>query len=405
MKKKIGSAIGLKNQNNTSLQKTDENSVSPHEGVEINKDLLVVDTENLKKELIWKQILSKSVHTPEKLVEIFNLNKETLEKVCEKYPALINPYYLSLIEKADYSDPIFKQAIPSLEELTDEIGLEDPLFEEPEHQTRKGVPSLVTHRYPDRVLFRVSNQCAMYCRFCTRKRKVGDLNKQPTQIEIELAISYIKEHPEVRDVILSGGDPLMLSDRVLEKIISGVYDILKDRENSIIRIGTRIPCVLPHRITPKLAKMLSKYHPLFINTHFNHPNEITEESKKACATLANAGIPLGCQTVLLKGVNDDPKVMKELMQKLISIRVRPYYIYQADEVKGTNHFRTKVSKGLEIYKALRGHTSGLCVPTFVIDAPGGGGKIPLLPEYLQSIDNDKVVLKNYEDKTFEYHQA
>jgi lysine 2,3-aminomutase len=350
----------------------------------------------------WKRILRKSVSSPKEVSLLFGIDKQKTEEICSKYPALVNPYYLSLIKEKN--DPIYNQCIPSEKELMDSCGEEDPLHEEPENQVRKNVPSLITHRYPDRVLFRISNKCAMYCRFCTRKRKVGDLRKQPTWLEIQKALEYLKNHEEVRDVILSGGDPLMLDDLLLDKILSEVYAIMSHRENSIIRIGTRIPCVLPQRITSELCGVLRKYQPIYINTHFNHPSEITEQSKKACAMLADSGIPLGCQTVLLKGVNDDPAVMKELMQKLVSIRVKPYYIYQADPVKGTNHFRTKVEKGLEIYKAIRGHTSGLCVPAFVIDAPGGGGKIPLLPEYLQSINETEVVLKNYEGKIFSYPQ-
>jgi len=357
----------------------------------------------IKKEQDWKQILRRSISLPKDISRISGLSLESAEKICSKYPARINPYYLSLIKKR--GDSIYKQCIPCEKELEDLQGEEDPLYEEPEHQVRKNVPSLLTHRYPDRVLFRISNQCAMYCRFCTRKRKVGDETKQPTPSEIKKALMYIAEHREIRDVLLSGGDPLMLSDIFLEKIINAVYEILKSRNNSIIRIGTRIPCVLPQRITPELCEMLKKYHPIYINTHFNHPDEITEESKKACALLVDAGIPLGCQTVLLKDVNDKPEIMKELMQKLVSIRVRPYYIYQADPVKGTNHFRTKVEEGLKIYEKLRGHTSGLCVPAYIIDAPGGGGKVPIVPKYLQSINSDEVVLKNYEGKLFKYPQV
>ncbi len=350
----------------------------------------------------WKKILRKSVSSPKDIALLFGLNPENTSQICEKYPALINPYYLSLIK--EQNDPIYKQGIPSENELMDTCGEEDPLHEEPEHQIRRNVPGLLTHRYPDRVLFRVSNKCAMYCRFCTRKRKVGDPLKQPTWVEIQKALTYLKSHEEIRDVLLSGGDPLMLDDILLDKILGAVYDILKDRKNSIIRIGTRMPCVLPQRITKELCEVLKKYQPIYINTHFNHPSEITEHSRKACTTLADAGIPLGCQTVLLKGVNDNPEVMKELMQGLVSMRVRPYYIYQADPVKGTNHFRTKVEKGLEIYESLRGHTSGLCVPSFVIDAPGGGGKIPILPSYLQDINEKGVLLKNYEGKLFFYPQ-
>jgi lysine 2,3-aminomutase len=352
----------------------------------------------------WKVILAESVTTATQIASRFNLSeKDTILAVCKKYPARINPYYMSLIKEKD--DPIYKQCIPAGEEINDTFGEEDPLYEEPEHSVRKNVPDLLIHRYPDRALFRISNQCAMYCRFCTRKRKVGDVNKQPKWSEISHALDYLREHEEIRDVILSGGDPLMLNDDTLEKIIKAVHDIISKRLYGIIRIGTRIPCVLPQRITPELCEMLRRYHPLFVNVHFNHPREITSESRKACTMLADAGIPMGNQTVLLKGVNDNPLVMRELVQSLVSMRVRPYYIYQADQVIGTNHFRTKVSVGLDIYKAIRGHTSGLCVPTYVIDAPGGGGKIPLLPEYLQELRDDKVILKNYEGKTFEYLQT
>lgn len=340
--------------------------------------------------------------TIDEVSKIFDLDKDELKKICSNYPMRIPDYYLSLIKEK--GDGVYKQCIPSSAEIYDICGEEDPLHEEPEHQKRKNVPCLLTHRYPDRVLFRISNSCAMYCRFCTRKRKVGDINKNPTWEEMAKAILYIKQHQEIRDVILSGGDPLMLPNKLLEKIIKAIHSIISKRENGIIRIGTRIPCVLPQRITEELCDILKKYHPIYINTHFNHPNEITPESRKACEMLANAGIPLGNQTVLLKGVNDNPETMKKLMLGLLSMRVRPYYIYQCDPVKGANHFRTRVEKGLEIYKSLRGHTSGLAVPQFVIDAPGGGGKIPLLPEYVQSIDNEKVVLKNYEGNIHEYPQ-
>lgn len=360
--------------------------------------------EKKKEEVNCKAVQKKFERfiTIDEISKLFDLDKDELKKICSNYPMRIPDYYLSLIKEK--GDGVYKQCIPSSAEIYDLCGEEDPLYEEPEHQKRKDVPSLLTHRYPDRVLFRISNSCAMYCRFCTRKRKVGDVNKNPTWEEMAKAILYIKQHPEIRDVILSGGDPLMLPNKLLEKIIKAVYSIISKRENGIIRIGTRIPCVLPQRITPELCDVLKKYHPLYINTHFNHPNEITPESKKACGMLADAGIPVGNQTVLLKGVNDNPETMKKLVLGLLSMRVRPYYIYQCDPVKGANHFRTRVEKGLEIYKSLRGHTSGLAVPQFVIDAPGGGGKIPLLPEYVQSIEKDKVVLKNYEGNTHEYPQ-
>ena len=351
----------------------------------------------------WKRILKRSISNPKEISVLLGIPEENLKTICEKYPARINPYYISLIR--EINDPIYKQCVPDLKEITDDYGDEDPLYEEPENQKRENVPSLITHRYPDRVLFRISNQCAMYCRFCTRKRKVGDINKNPNWEEIIQGIEYIKQNGEIRDVLFSGGDPLMLDDIILERIIKIVYEIMQTRKNSIIRIGTRIPCVLPQRITKELCEMLKKYQPIFLNTHFNHPNEITEESRKACNMLADAGIPLGNQTVLLKGINDNPETMKELMQGLLSMRVKPYYIYQTDLIKGTNHFRTKVEKGFEILDSLVGNTSGLCIPHFVIDAPGGGGKIPISPNTIVKIDDKEVVLKNFEGGEFKYPQV
>ena len=350
----------------------------------------------------WKRLLRSSLDDVVGIALRLGIDPDEISDVMARYPARINPYYLSLIR--EHGDPIWRQCIPSREEIDDDFGDEDPLYEEPENQARQGVPELITHRYPDRALLRISNQCAMYCRFCTRKRKVGDDDLQPTPNEIDEAIAYLCEHPEIRDVILSGGDPLMLDDRPLERILERVFAVMSEREYGILRLGTRMPVVLPQRITPELVGMLRNYQPLYVNTHFNHPREITDESRRACGMLVDAGIPVGNQTVLLEGVNDDPVVMKELMQGLVHMRVRPYYIYQCDPVLGANHFRTRVEKALEIYRSLRGHTSGLCVPTLVIDAPGGGGKIPILPDYLVSIDDEKVVLRNYEGKTHVYPQ-
>ncbi len=366
----------------------------------MNRSTIIVERKEKNEDEPPGPIKSGGMTSIEDVSKISNLSKEKIKEICDKYPVRIPRYYFSLIKEKD--DGIYKQCIPSIEEILDVSSEEDPLKEE--SRIKEGVPSLITHRYPDRVLFRISNSCAMYCRFCTRKRKVGDLNKQPTWREIKRALSYIQQHSEIRDVILSGGDPFMLQDTLLEKILNSVYIIISKRENGIIRIGTRVPCVFPQRITPNLCNILKKYHPLYINTHFNHPNEITSESRGACELLVNVGIPMGNQTVLLKGVNDNPETIKKLMQGLVSMRVKPYYIYQCDPVKGANHFRTKVEKGLEIYKSLRGYTSGLCVPHFVIDAPGGGGKIPLLPEYVQSIDDEKVVMKNYKNDKYEYIQ-
>jgi len=366
---------------------------------EIKQSGQQVFKQKLKQEVLiplWKDILKKSIVNEEQLCAIFkdkvSINAEDIEKVVKKYPMSINPYYLSLIKKQD--DAIWNQCIPDIKEIDDNFGMEDPLHEE----TDSPVPGL-THRYPDRVLLLVSNRCAMYCRFCTRKRKVGMPYKTMSREDILKGIEYIKEHKEIRDVLLSGGDPLLLDDSELEFIIKSIREI---RHVEIIRIGTRVPCTLPQRITQELCAMLKKYHPIYINTHFNHPNEITPISKRACEMLADAGIPLGNQSVLLKGINDNPAIMKKLVQKLLAIRVKPYYIYQADLTKGTNHFRTKVNEGIDVIKSLRGFTSGMCVPHFVIDAPGGGGKIPITPNYVVKEEGSSIKLKNYEGKEFTY---
>jgi lysine 2,3-aminomutase len=264
----------------------------------------------------------------------------------------------------------------------------DPLAEDSDSP----VPG-ITHRYPDRVLFHVSNVCSMYCRHCTRKRKVGDMDRIPIREDVKLGLAYIREHPEVRDVLLSGGDPLMLTDEYLDWILTEVRSI---PHVEVIRLGTRMPVVLPYRITDKLVNMLKKHHPLWINTHFNHPVEVTTSSREALRKLADAGIPLGNQSVLLAGVNDCPRIMKTLVHKMVMNRVRPYYMYQCDLAEGLSHFRTPVGKGIEIIESLIGHTSGFAVPTYVIDAPGGGGKIPVMPNYLISWSTNKVILRNYE---------
>ena len=339
----------------------------------------------------WQKLLQESLTRPGDLTRRFGVDPRPLEEVAARYPMRVNPYYLGLIKEV--GDPIWRQAVPSEEELRDSVCPADPLEEE----NQSPVPNLV-HRYPDRVLFLVCSECAMYCRFCTRKRKVGGEEMVIDRASIERGLAYIREHGEIRDVILSGGDPLLLSDERLEWILKELRAIA---HVEIIRIGSRVPVVLPQRITAALVRLLRRFHPLYLNTHFNHPDEITELAAKACARLADAGIPLGNQTVLLRGVNDDPAVMKRLMQKLLAIRVKPYYLYQADMVQGTDHFRTSVEEGLEIVRALRGHTSGLGVPAYVIDAPGGGGKIPLLPDYLQSL-GEEVVLKNYQGETYRY---
>lgn len=339
----------------------------------------------------WKELLSRSVTTPEALPPFIDVDRELLRAVSEHYPMRINPYYLGLIKERD--DPIYKQCIPDSREITDNAGFHDPLNEE----GSSPVPGL-THRYPDRVLFLISSSCAMYCRFCNRKRKVG-LSSMVTGSSVREGLSYIRGHREVRDVLLSGGDPLLLEDRDLFPILQELKSM---SHVEIIRIGTRVPCTLPQRITPQLAKMLRTFQPLYINTHFNHPHEITPESALACARLADAGIPLGCQTVLLKGVNDNMGTIKTLMRKLLTIRVRPYYLFQADPVKGTSHFWTPLHKGLEIMAALQGHTSGLCVPHFAVDLLGGGGKVPLLPGYVIEQDDHCVVMKNYAGERYRH---
>jgi len=342
----------------------------------------------------WTIDLRNSVTQGEKLAGDFGGNAEEINTICQTYPMRIPRYYYNLIRQK--GDPIWMQSVPSIHELHDEASPEDPLHEEEDSP----VPRL-THRYPDRVLLLITDRCPMYCRFCTRKRMVGRTSTI-TEKTIAMGIDYIRSHTEIRDVLLSGGDPLMVSDRKLERIISSLRAI---PHVEIIRIGTRFPCVLPSRITDSLCSMLKKYHPIFLNTHFNHPREVTPQSREACERLAGAGIPVGCQTVLLKGVNDDPAILKELMHKLLTMRVRPYYLYQADLTRGTNHFRTRVECGLRIMQSLRGYTTGFAVPQFVIDAPGGGGKIPLMPDYVVKFDEKEIVLRNFEGKQCRYPQA
>jgi len=339
----------------------------------------------------WRTILSQSVTAPKDLPPSIETNTRALEAATARYPMRVNPYYLSLIQEP--GDPIYKQCIPDVREISDEAGVEDPLNEEGDSP----VPGL-THRYPDRVLFLVSSRCAMYCRFCNRKRKVGR-DAMVSGDSIREGLSYIRSHGEIRDVLLSGGDPLLLNNRKL----AGILTHLKEMSHvEIIRIGTRIPCTLPQRITPQLAHLLGRFKPLYINIHFNHPREITPAASLACGRLADAGIPLGCQTVLLKGVNDHPEVIMALMRKLLTIRVRPYYLFQADPVRGTSHFWTPLQRGMEIMSALQGHTSGLCVPHFAVDLFAGGGKVPLLPEYVVKRAPGWLTVKNYAGKTYRH---
>ncbi|OPJ55541.1 lysine 2,3-aminomutase [Alkalithermobacter paradoxus] len=340
----------------------------------------------------WKWQLKNRIETVDELKKYIPLTDEEEQGAKECLKALrmsITPYYLSLIDPNDKNDPIRKQAIPTTLELHKaEADLLDPLHEDEDSP----VPGL-THRYPDRALLLVTDQCAMYCRHCTRRRFAGHTDDVLPIEQIDKAIEYISKTPVIRDVLLSGGDALLISDEKLEYIIRKLREI---PHVEIVRIGSRTPVVMPQRITEDLVNMLKKYHPIWINVHFNHPNEITEESRKACEMLANAGIPIGNQSVLLREVNDCVHVMKKLVNELVKIRVRPYYIYQCDLSMGLEHFRTTVSKGIEIIEGLRGHTSGFCVPTFVVDAPGGGGKTPVMPNYIISQSHDKVILRNFE---------
>ncbi|WP_163323359.1 lysine 2,3-aminomutase [Draconibacterium mangrovi] len=355
-----------------------------------------IETEaQLSKWKDWRWQLRHSITTLEKFEELLGVKfdedeRENLKETFDKFPLSVTPYYLSLINKKDFkNDPVFKQSFGQVEELiTLKSELEDPLSEDSDSPVEG-----ITHRYPDRVLFHVSNICSMYCRHCTRKRKVGDIDYVPSKEQLQKGLDYIANTPHVRDVLLSGGDPFMLPDDKIDWLLS---EITKIPHVEIVRIGTRMPVVLPYRITDKLVSILKKYQPLWINTHFNHPKEITASSKEALAKLADGGFPLGNQSVLLADVNDCPRIMKSLLHKLVENRVRPYYLYQCDLSEGLSHFRTPIGKGIEIMESLIGHTSGFARPTYVVDAPGGGGKIPVMPNYIISWSTNKVVLRNYE---------
>ncbi len=357
-----------------------------YKDIELYKDVEQEDWDD------WKWQVRNRITDVEELRQIINLTEQEEKDITEvlaKFRVGITPYYASLMDPDDPNCPIRMQAVPTIAET--HIGsadLEDPLSEDEDSP----VPGL-THRYPDRVLFLITDMCSMYCRHCTRRRFAGQQDSGVPRERIDAAIEYIRNTPQVRDVLLSGGDCLLVSDDNLEYIIKELRAI---PHVEIIRLGSRTPVVLPQRITDDLVNMLKKYHPIWLNTHFNHPKEITPESKAACEKMANAGIPLGNQSVLLRGINDCTHIMRELVHGLVKIRVRPYYIYQCDLSMGIEHFRTKVSKGIEIIEGLRGHTSGYAVPTFVVDAPGGGGKTPVMPQYVISQSPTKVVLRNYE---------
>ncbi len=332
--------------------------------------------------------LARFIHLSENEVKPDGINSQSL-------PLRITPYYISLLDRNNPDQALRKSVVPVFDEFLVHPGeASDPLSEE--HDSP--VPNIV-HRYPDRVLFLVTGFCSTYCRYCTRTRMVAK-DKCHTGVKSwEAGLNYIEQHKEVRDVLISGGDPLTMPDLHVEYLLSRLRSI---PHVEIIRIGTKVPAVLPQRITRPLVAMLKKYHPLYLSIHFTHADEVTTEVREACEKLANAGIPLGSQTVLLKGINDEVPVMKELMHALLKVRVRPYYLYQCDPVVGSGHFRTTIEKGLEIIRGLRGHTSGYAVPTYVVDAPGGGGKIPLLPEYVAGREENYMLLRNYQDRIFRY---
>lgn len=339
----------------------------------------------------------RDIPTLEKVIILTDEEKENLSKTLKKFKMAITPYYAALMDKEDKNCPVRMLAVPVLNELfVDASDLDDPLHEDVDSP----VPGL-THRYPDRALLLVTHECSMYCRHCTRRRIVGDSSEKMDNKHLEQAFEYIRNTPQLRDIVISGGDPLILSDEKLNYILT---ELRKIDHVEIIRIGSRMPVVLPQRITDEFCEMLKKHHPIYVNTHFNHPKEITEEAKMACEKLANAGVNIGNQSVLLRGINDCSNIMKKLVHELLRIRVRPYYIYQCDLSEGISHFRTTISKGIEIIENLRGHTSGLAVPTFVVDAPGGGGKIPVMPTYLISQNEKRVVLRNYEGVITTYTQ-
>ncbi|MCB0742525.1 MAG: KamA family radical SAM protein [Ignavibacteriales bacterium] len=349
----------------------------------------------------WHWQVSSRIRTIEDLERIVTLSENEKSGILAHkgpLPFAITPYYASLIEGSDENQPIRRTVIMVKdEELLSPGESDDPLNEDGDSP----VPGIV-HRYPDRVLFLATGFCSVYCRYCTRSRMVGNPGGEYKYNlpQWENAIKYISEHPEIRDVLISGGDPLTLSDEKIEWLLSNLRKI---PHVEFIRMGTKVPAVLPQRITPSLTKILKKYHPLWLSVHFTHPDELTPEVQEACSRLADAGIPLGSQTVLLKGVNDSVDILKPLYHGLLKIRVKPYYLYQCDPVAGTAHFRTPIAKGLEMIAGLRGHTTGYAVPSYIVDSPGGGGKIPLLPEYYQGREGNYVLLKNYEGEIFKYY--
>jgi lysine 2,3-aminomutase len=347
----------------------------------------------------WRWQLSNRINTPEDFDKVIHLTESERKALSAShlFRVDITPYFASLIDPDDPDDPIRKQVVPTSAEMVPFTAMMEDSLAEDRHSP---VPGLV-HRYPDRVLMLVTTQCASYCRYCTRSRIVGDPSATFSRAEFEMQIEYLKRTPQVRDVLLSGGDPLVLAPKILEEILSRLREI---PHIEILRIGSRVPVFLPMRITDELTGMLQKYHPLWLNIHVNHSNEISAELAEACDRMTRAGIPLGNQAVLLAGVNDNVHVQRQLVHDLVRIRVRPYYLYQCDLVEGAGHFRTPVAKGIEIMEGLRGHTSGYAVPNYIIDAPGGGGKIPVGPNYLLSMSDHKVILRNYEGYITTYEE-
>jgi len=365
-----------------------------YQQISLFKDVNPLDWED------WHWQLKHRICTKEELVQVIKLTPQEekgIDKAKGRLSMAITPYWASLIDAEDPNCPIRRQSVP----VSDEFAVSPHEMADPCAEDRDSpVPHLV-HRYPDRVLLLATDHCAMYCRHCTRRRLVGDheVKELNPEAKFDAAVEYIKDNRKIRDVLISGGDPLTLEDEALESLISRIRDI---SHVELLRIGTRIPVTLPQRITDKLVDMFKKYSPVWMSIHFNHPKEITKRCKNACDMLSESGVPLGSQSVLLKGINDRPYIMKRLVHDLLQIRVRPYYIYQCDPVRGTQHFRTPVASGINIIEKLRGHTSGYAVPTYVIDGPGGGGKIPVGPNYILSQAKGKYVLRNYKGKIYTY---
>ena len=363
-----------------------------YQQISLFKDVNPLDWED------WHWQLKHRVCTKEELSQVIKLSpeeEEGIKKASGRLSLAITPYWVTLIDPEDPTCPLRRQAVPVVAESV--IGpheMVDPCAED-----RDSPAAHLVHRYPDRVLLLATEHCALYCRHCTRRRLVGEHQETNSPSRFDAAVDYIKSNRKIRDVLISGGDPFILEDDEIENLIEKIRSI---SHVEFLRIGTRVPVTLPQRITEKLVNMLKKYAPIWISIHFNHPKEITRRCKIACDMLADAGIPLGSQTVLLKGINDRPYIMKRLVHELLQIRVRPYYIYQCDPVKGTQHFRTPVAVGINIMEKLRGHTSGYAIPTYVIDGPGGGGKIPVGPNYILSQAKGKYVLRNYKGKIYTY---